>query len=344
MKKIKLIIMLGLLFGSTVYGQQDVHFSQFFSSPLTLNPANAGVFNGDLRAIMNYRSQWGSISRAYSTSAASLDMPILKSMQAGMFGLGLNFFKDLAGDSKLSTVNFGLSLAYHLDISGGQNNHFISLGFQGGMVQRSINYENLSWDNQWNGKGFDRQVTPTNIDDLGGTSASALDLSTGLHWYFAPDDNTRFNGGVSMFHVNAPNVGFNVESKLLRKITVHGGGEIGIGNGDIALVPNFVTVMQGANKYTDFGGELKYFLQKNSKFTNYKNVMFISVGPYLRWGDATYIVGKFNWSGITTSVSYDFNLSDLSTVSRGNGGVEIMLGYKMDLSSSASRGHSVRFR
>lgn len=343
MNKVKLIIALGLFFGTTVYGQQDVHFSQFFSSPLTLNPANAGIFNGDLRGIMNYRTKWGSISKSYATSAASLDAPVLKNSKGGMFGLGLNFFKDLGGDSKLSTVNYALSLAYHLDISGGKDNHFLSIGFQGGMLQRSILYDNLTWDNQWNGATFDRQITPSNIGDLGGVSVKVLDLATGLHWYFAPSDGTRFHGGASMFHVNTPNVGFNVESKLLKKLTIHGGGEIAIQNGDAAVVSNFVIVIQGANKYTDFGGEFKYFLQKGSKYTNYKNVMFMSVGPYLRWRDAAYIVGRFTWNGITASMSYDFNLSRLSTVSKGNGGVEMMLGYQVDLSNS-SRGHNLNFR
>lgn len=344
MKKIKLLVLLSFMISANLFAQQDVHFSQFFSSPLTLNPANAGIFDGDLRAIMNYRSQWGSVSKAYATTAASLDMPVLKKLPGGKFGLGLNFFKDVAGDSKLSTVNYALSLAYHLDISGGQNNHFISLGFQGGMIQRSIAYDNLTWDNQWNGNGFDRQVLPSNIDELGGTSVSAFDISTGLHWYFAPSDATRFNGGLSMFHANSPEVGFNSESKLLRKYTLHGGGEIAITSGTSAITPNFVTVIQGANKYTDIGAEFKYFLQSSSKFTNYSNEMYISVGPYLRWGDATYVVTRFSWSGITASVSYDFNISDLSSASGGGGSFEVMLGYKMDLSSSAARGHSVKFQ
>ena len=47
MKKLKFIFVLFVLTSSSLFAQQDVHFSQFFSSPLTLNPANAGIFNGD---------------------------------------------------------------------------------------------------------------------------------------------------------------------------------------------------------------------------------------------------------------------------------------------------------
>ncbi|NCP46666.1 MAG: type IX secretion system membrane protein PorP/SprF, partial [Flavobacteriales bacterium] len=88
MKKIKYSILLIVISTVNLFAQQDVHFSQFFSSPLTLNPANAGIYNGDLRAIMNYRSQWGSISEPFVTMAASVDFPVLKKMKGGMFGLG----------------------------------------------------------------------------------------------------------------------------------------------------------------------------------------------------------------------------------------------------------------
>ena len=341
MKKLKLGIVLLVIISSNLFGQQDVHFSQFFSSPLTLNPANAGIFNGDLRAIMNYRSQWGSITQPYTTMAASVDMPVLKKMKSGMFGLGLNFFKDDAGDSKMSTMNYALSLAYHLDISGGHNKHFLSIGFQGGMIQRSMNYSNLTWNEQWDGVTFNQEVGT--VDQLGGNSVNALDLSTGLHWYYAPSDDNRFFAGFSMFHLNSPNVGFNEDSPLIKKYTLHGGGDIGIGGGDYALMPNFVFVKQGVNQYFDIGTEVKVYIQKDTKFTNFKNQMYVSFGPYLRWGDAMYVVARFNWQGITAAVSYDFNLSELTAVSSGNGGFEVMLGYKMDLGSNPTRGHSVRF-
>ena len=111
MKKINLMIVFGMLIGSNIFGQQDVHFSQFYASPLTLNPANAGIFDGDLRMTANYRSQWGTVSKAYSTMAASVDMPVLKKLKGGMFGFGINFFKDQAGDSKPYSVLCTILLA-----------------------------------------------------------------------------------------------------------------------------------------------------------------------------------------------------------------------------------------
>ena len=216
------------------------------------------------------------------------------------------------------------------------------MGFQAGMIQRSISSERLTWDNQWNGSEFNTLVGSSSYNEFEGTSANAFDLSTGFHWDYAPTPYTRFNAGLSMFHITAPDIGFTTESKLLRKYTLHGGGEISISEGRTAFTPNFVTVIQGANKYTDIGGEFKMFLQENSKFTNFKNAMYMSIGPYFRWSDAAYIVARYGWNGMIVSLSYDFNVSGLSAASGASGGLELMLGYKMDMASKPSRGH--RFR
>ncbi|MFN5930178.1 MAG: type IX secretion system membrane protein PorP/SprF, partial [Sphingobacteriales bacterium] len=52
---------------------QDPHFSQFFASPLTLNPANTGNFSGRLRVAGNYRNQWPDFGNAYITSTIAVD-------------------------------------------------------------------------------------------------------------------------------------------------------------------------------------------------------------------------------------------------------------------------------
>ena len=266
-----------------------------------------------------------------------------------MFGLGFNFFKDYAGVSRMSTMNYGLALAYHLAISGGNKTNFISVGFQGGMIQRSISYGGLTWDEQWNGATFDREIIT--VDGFGGSAVIAFDLSTGIHWFFKPTDYSTYYAGLSLCHLNSPDVAFSGSSPLIKKYTFHGGAEIGAGTSEasvtgspFSILPNYVFVKQGANQYFDIGVEGKYRLQQSSKFTNYHNAMYIGFGPYLRLGDALYLVTRFGWSGLELALSYDFNMSELSSASGSSGGYELMLGYKMDLAAHAERAHSVRFK
>jgi hypothetical protein len=63
---------------ASVSTAQDPNFSQFFASPLTLNPALTGKFDGVYRFAANYRNQWPTISNAYTTMTASIDMGIMK--------------------------------------------------------------------------------------------------------------------------------------------------------------------------------------------------------------------------------------------------------------------------
>ncbi len=57
---------------------QDPHFSQFFASPLTLNPAFTGKFDGTVRIAGNYRNQWPAFNNVYTTSTLSVDFDILR--------------------------------------------------------------------------------------------------------------------------------------------------------------------------------------------------------------------------------------------------------------------------
>src|SRR6187402_2341002 len=92
---------------------QDPNFSQFFVSPLTLNPALTGKFNGDFRAAGNYRDQWPAISKAFITSTLSLDMPIMrgKLSELDTWGVGLLAMTDKTANGILSTNMISLSTA-----------------------------------------------------------------------------------------------------------------------------------------------------------------------------------------------------------------------------------------
>ena len=91
---------------------QDIHFSQFFSSPLTLNPALTGAFNGNIRGILNYRNQWNSFA-PFNTFATSVDANFGSSfLKNDIMGIGVNAFSDVAGDTRYSSTQVNLTFAY----------------------------------------------------------------------------------------------------------------------------------------------------------------------------------------------------------------------------------------
>src|SRR5258706_18607 len=69
MKIKKIYILIGLLAIHITVKAQDIHFSQFFETPLLRNPALAGIFTGSYRIQMVYRDQWRSVTDGYRTGS-----------------------------------------------------------------------------------------------------------------------------------------------------------------------------------------------------------------------------------------------------------------------------------
>ncbi len=101
-----LLVMMALCTTATSYAQ-DLHFSQFFNSPLSTNPANTGFIpDGDYRLGVNFRDQWSSImSVPYKTMSAFADVQVMKNRdQTGWVGLGGLVLRDVAGSGNLTST------------------------------------------------------------------------------------------------------------------------------------------------------------------------------------------------------------------------------------------------
>src|SRR6187551_617568 len=101
MKRIFTITAFSLL-TMTRAAAQDIHFSQFYENAMLRNPALTGIFSGDFKAGINYRTQWGSISNPFQTVIASAETRIIVNKeQHDYFSFGISASYDHAG-----TINF----------------------------------------------------------------------------------------------------------------------------------------------------------------------------------------------------------------------------------------------
>src|SRR5688500_9716422 len=147
---------------TTTAPAQDLHFSQFFNSPLTTNPANTGFIpDGDYRLGVNYRNQWSSIMTVpYKTMSSFCDIQGGKErMEKGWQGLGAFILKDVAVSGNLTSTKIYGSIAYHQLLG---NSSLLSLGFNTGYANKQINVTNLKFPDQFDGKFFDNKL-PTNV-------------------------------------------------------------------------------------------------------------------------------------------------------------------------------------
>ena len=165
------LILIFLLAASGQLLAQDIHFSQFYNSPLTLNPALTGKVNGTYRVAAIYRNQWfGKVNgrTSFSTPSASFDMPIR--LKKDVIGVGAVFFSDRSAGGLLKNNTVMASVAYHKAL-GASNNHSLSLGVQGGYTQKQLDFANIRFASQYD---FELNHNPAQI------SGETLDNSRGM--------------------------------------------------------------------------------------------------------------------------------------------------------------------
>lgn len=230
---------------------QDRHFSQFFNSPIQLNPALAGVMDGTYRVNINYRDQWNKLTNGnYSTVNASGDINFkvpFRKLQQDLLGIGASFLSDKASTFGFQSNELAFVGAYHKSVG---KNQFLSLGIKTGIQQRGINFENLKFEDQYiEGQGY----VSASRENLPENNVSFAELAIGLNYNWNASDEKSFNIGVSWHHLNTPDYSyFNlslpvntlpVKKPLYRLFSLNASGSFYNGSG--VITPRIWTLTQG---------------------------------------------------------------------------------------------------
>ncbi|MCU0380176.1 MAG: PorP/SprF family type IX secretion system membrane protein [Chitinophagaceae bacterium] len=300
---------------------QDPHFSQFFASPLTLNPGYTGKFNGTFRVAGNYRNQWPTINNAFTTATASVDFPILTNVLPvnDVWGVGIMGLNDRSGNKILNNNFLTLSTAYHkgLDENG---YHQITVGFQGSFASKRLDISRADFQDELTSLGF-TGVT-SEIFNNQQVVVDYFDLNTGIMYYGTTNGTNNFYAGVSVYHVNRPAESFQGGSFVLDpRVTIHGGGYFPVGQYKTFHGSVLHQRQAGANE-TVLGGAMAF----NVNYSD-ENPIELYTGLWYRFNDAFIPYVGMDISGFRLGFSYDINNSSLNTASNGRGGTEISLIY-----------------
>jgi type IX secretion system PorP/SprF family membrane protein len=300
---------------------QDPHFSQFFASPLTLNPAFTGKFDGEWRLAANHRDQWPSIPKAYVTSSFSFDKAIMKNKipESDVFGIGFSGLTDASANSQLK-LNYGsASLSYHkaLDEDGYNT---IGAGFQATYSSLVLETKDLTFESMLTQNGFTNQAGREVLQN--GNNQSYFDMNAGILFSGSSNGNNNYYAGVSAYHVNRPTVGFKASNyQLASRLTIHAGGTIPVSD-----VVNFngsvIHQRQAKASETTLGGAFSYNLNGDEEKT-----ASVYAGAWLRLNDALIPYIGLEIGGLRIGASYDVNVSTLKAATASRGGSEFSLIY-----------------
>lgn len=317
---------------------QDQHFTQFYASPLTLNPALTGSFEGKYRFSLIYRDQWRNVlDNPFTTYSASGDFRFRLNSRSRKYkdavGAGVLFYNDKVSVTGFSNNQIILSGAFHKSLSR-QNDQFLSLGIQAGISQRNINYAGINFQDQFNGS--DGYNLPTG-EELPENNFAYGDYSVGLNYLYAPARSFGLYAGAALHHIMQPSVSFfydpedpdrNEDSKLYRKYTAHLSLAIPLGQ-SVQFSPRALYYQQGPHTAVNAGANFRFLVNESSGTA-------LHVGSWARASrdevaspimDAVVVMLGLEINNFLVGLSYDANLNALSNNARQQGAFELSIAY-----------------
>lgn len=314
-----LFVVGGLLFIFSKANGQDLHFSQFFNSPLSTNPANTGFIpDADYRMGAHYRSQYSNLMNTpYRTMSIFGDAQVFRDkLENGWMGFGFLALNDVAGSGSLTSTKIYGSVAYHQMLG---NSSLLSGGFNVGYANKRINTTGLKFPDQFDGHFFDSNL-PTAVV-LDHNSVSYLDVQAGVNYAFFPNEDIYINAGYSVHHVNKPMESFFNSSN---------------GNGFIPMRHiGFVNAIIKMNDKLIIRPNIYYTNQVNSTSLVFGTLGDINLtekgekqliaGCYYRWKDAVIPMLGFQLNQMQFTFSYDATVSTLKNFNQYRGAAEFSL-------------------
>lgn len=334
-------ILVALLMTTMVRLQaQDQQFSQFYASPLNLNPALTGTFDGKYRLSVNYREQGRNLlNQPYVTFATAMDLrfnidKLGKAQQKDAFGLGFRFLNDRNATVNYFTNNMAVTGAFHKSLSR-YGDEFLSAGVELGIGQRNVNYDNFTFQDQFNGASGYTGVTAENFPQ---NNFSYTDIALGLNYSRAPKGEIGIFTGGSIYHILQPEISFYarsvknqdvfITSRLNRKYSAYFNLQIPL-SAKVALSPRIFGYMQGKHLAANAGANLRFLMDEIKGTAFHIGTWASPVRNYDNKFSMDAIVGMIGleYSNFLIGFSYDARWGAINYAGRRTGAFELSIAY-----------------
>jgi type IX secretion system PorP/SprF family membrane protein len=318
---------------------QDFTFSQFYEKPLLRNPALAGVFEGDIRVSGAFRSQWGSVTVPFKTTALSIEYKLPFGNGNDFVTTAVQMSNDAAGDIQLKRTQVMPAVNFHKSLNE-ETDSYLSLAFMGGLAGNNFDPTRMKMADQWmNGEYNPSNSTRERFEQTG---INYWDLSTGLSYSSNFGEDARYYIGAALFHVNKPRVAFNSTNddvRLDQRYVFNAGFNKPVG--DFGKITAFADYLRQGGS-SQFLAGLLYGTDLVQYYDEEEPPVTIHFGMFYRKGDALIPVIRLDMKNISAGLSYDVNISKLSVASGYRGGLELTACYKGFLKTHSSTLDKVR--
>lgn len=333
----KLFLFLVLFFlNSTLAVAQDKLFTQAFAHPVDLNPAFAGAIDGRYRVTIAYRDQWrGIVESPYTTFGLYGDIKInLKNQSDDFFGGGFSLISDRTAIFNVNQNSMSLYGSYHKTLNRDLK-QFLSGGVSIGITQRNLNYEDIYFNDQFN--GLDQYSLGT-AEILPQNNFAYADIGAGIAYSSGLSEYSSLTFGISVDHLPGSSISFYNHSfeldeplpdaKIDRKLTAVLAVELA-SNEYVSVMPRLLWSQEGPHKMLAATAIVKFDI------SDY-NTSALNIGGGIRMNQtqddgfkssAGYVMLAYEINGLLMGLSHDIQLGGLGSVNPGRGAFEFSLSF-----------------
>jgi type IX secretion system PorP/SprF family membrane protein len=288
-------------------------------SPLNLNPANAGMFEGSGRLIFNYRNQWKAVPVPYSTLSFGADFNLNKSLiKKTDEAVGIVFNHDASGDGKYSINDFKIPFNHKFAFKR-DTGLTLALGIVAGITNISIDPNRLSYDKQWDGDAYNQGLS--NGENFTKQSKVYADLGVGTVIQKKFNQQIKATVGYAINHINKPNISFNNTPDAVLRIKHNESLQVKYSfNQTSVIMLEYFGNQQQKFKENVLGLSYYHTIDPNT------NTIF-NVGILTRLKDALITTIGLDYKSMCLQVSYDYNYSQFKRATNGRGAFEISFIY-----------------
>jgi type IX secretion system PorP/SprF family membrane protein len=314
----KLSLSIVLIAASFISFSQGLHFSQYNNSPMLLNPANTGLLqDNDWRAGLNYRTQWATVPVPYNTFSAFADFGLMRNQwETSWLGAGVAVWRDVAGNGNLALTKVQTNLAFHLLTN---DNSSVSAGLGAGYNQRSVDFNKLTYDVQWDEFSFNKSLS--NNETNATQKSTFMDLSAGVNFAYYNNNNFYMKMSVGAKNLNQPTESFYGSSNKLGLRPLFNLDITYKASDNFMINPSIYYTRQKKASELVGGAMFNINVGENSVAGNNEFL----VGAYYRNNDALIFAAGYQFRHHRFTFSYDHTVSDMSEGNKGIGAFELSL-------------------
>lgn len=315
---------------------QDAHFTQYYQVPGQVNPALTGTFGGLYRVGINYRDQWNqAVQSGFNSFTASGDVKFeIGQDRSGqdIVALGIMFLSERTDIFDFNTTGIALAGAFHKALDK-NTKQYLGAGVQVGIFQKNVNYEDLTFQDQFNAINAFDGITSENLPV---NNFGAFDLNLGVQYSISPIKRSNFNVGVSMYHLFPNNNSFWAQNEIIdnnldtdfteyRRVNAHVSYAFPTSE-TLVINPRLLYMSQGPHNQILLSNLFKVKgLQDDTK-----SFFF---GPAIRMDndvsgfgvESLILQAGIEYNSMIFGLSYDHNMDDLFSNRRGLGAFELSI-------------------